>query len=248
MKPPILSSEEIAALMDGFGATPGSAPMQHSVAAQSLDQVMNRSAEARQATASPTSASIQDPMLVLDSINQAFAVGFATALSKLTNCDQEVFAQTAKTWSLRDWSSALRQPLLANVVRVQRVASPCWVVFEAAWLASLVDLTFGGTGTVGDVARRKVFSPVERAVAKRVALLICHAYARACAANMAMRMTWQRSQNKGGAIGFARSEETVAATEFTMTCGQSTTSLWILLPMAAVEFVSGSIGSPSKGA
>jgi flagellar motor switch protein FliM len=247
MKRPILSREEVAALMEGMGAEPAPAPNPSSTAVQAPGTVPDPTRDAGKTLTAPGEASVRTSLQALDALHRSFAFAFSAALSKLAQRDVQVVAQPAREWTFQDWVDSVRRPMLVNVVRIQRVAGPGLVAFEAPWLRSLVDLMFGGTGSGGGFGQRPGSSSVERAVCARLAQQACRAYAYACAAKPALRMTWQRCEDKLGASGFHGPHEVVAAASFVLTHGLATANAWVVLPMAAVELMTGPVDVRSAG-
>jgi flagellar motor switch protein FliM len=244
VRPPILSREELAALMEGLGSEPQPATNPSSLAIQPMGAVIDPTQDAGHARTAPGTVSVQAWLPALDSLHRNFAVGFSAALSRMAHRKAELVAQVAQVWTLHDWVKAVNGPMLTNTVRIRHVTGPGVVAFESPWLRGLVDLMFGGSGTEGNFAQRIGASSVERVVCARLTRQVCQVYTSALAATPSVRMTWQRSEVRLGASGFPQLQEKVATTSFALKHGLVPGRLWIVLPTSAIKLLCSPFDAP----
>lgn len=230
MNQPIVSQEEISALLEGFSDERlASAPQLPPLAREASDADISRAAPDR----FPAEVAISpDALPALDAIHRQFALALSSRLSSTTGCSLRVHAEPAQIQQCEQLLGA--GPVQVHYFNLHRPMGSCVMVLQSAWLRSYVDLLFGGDGRSGPAPRGDELSATEQQATRKLLALFCQQYMLAWRSRYALQLQWRRSESSISALRDAARDQPLLGTALDFRCNEVTGRVWVLFPQATL--------------
>lgn len=212
MSHPVLSPEEIDALMEGFDTSPKTGPRVDKGAPLSIPQLSNH------------------PLSALDAIHEQFAARLAVHLSE--QCGRHVNVVSRPAVEMTRWRFlSERVPMhVAFQASMARDSGRVLAILDEAGVRRYADFLFGGDGS--DVSGHAAgLSPVEQSVARGLMLAVFQMYAHATGRALAPDLVSTTLGPDGEGIGCATTGTRMVNAEFVVSDGSMAICLVVATPV-----------------
>lgn len=232
MSHPVLSSEEIAALMDGFGAAPGDAEAVHGhvgirPAQHALPRLTNH------------------PWSELDAVDGRFSVLLAMRLSQQSGRRLGVVSEPVVVQAHERLVGQLAAMHVACCARLAGSGCSMLTVLDEEGVRRYADLIFGGGG-LGPTAPSAGLSCIEQSVARGLMRDAFQAYADVWGRTLESVPMTAPVHQTGGAMGFAPAWTRMVGVQFRITAGATLATLVVAMPAEQVRRLLGKEGARSR--
>lgn len=229
MNQPIVSQEEIAALLEGYSVERlASGPELPRLALPSDTGFSPAAPDPSHSDMATEAATLPE----FDAIHRQLALALSSRLSSMTCSSIRVRAEPMQIQECEQL--LVGGPVQIHYFNLRRPMGSCMMVLQTAWLRSYVDLLFGGDGRSGPTARGDALSATEQQVARKLLALLCQQYMLAWRSRHALQLQWRRSESSVATLRDAARGEPLLGAALDLRAAEVTGRVWILFPQATL--------------
>ena len=224
MNQQILSQDEVDALLQGITGE-----------SQKLEQDDAPVEGIRDYNLASQERIVRGRMPTMEIINERFARNIRIGLFNLIRRSPEVSVGGIK---VQKYSAFLREivvPTNFNIMAIRPLRGSGLVVCDPTLVFAVIDALFGGAGKFHTRIEGRDFSPTEQRIIQRLIEVITVEYKKAWKGIYPVELEYQRSEMQPQFATIATPSEIVVCTSFTLEIGETSGTVHICIPYAALE-------------
>ena len=224
MNEPILSQDEIDALLQGFSGE-----------SRKSEPEAGPAGGVRSYEPASQERIVRGRMPTLEIVNERFARNLRVGLFDLLRKSPEISIGAVK---VHKYSAFLREivvPANFNIVGVRPLRGAGLIVCDPALVFAVIDALFGGIGKFHTRIEGRDFSPTEQRIIGRLLEVLIAEYRAAWQGVYPLELEYQRSEMQPQFATIATPGEVVVSTSFTLEIGESVGAIHLCIPYATLE-------------
>lgn len=234
MTEPILSQEEVDALLEGL-------------VDDEADTVEQAADSVRRYDISSQEKIVRGRMPNLEIINERFGRNIRIGLFNLIHKSPEISIGGVKVQKYSAFLREIETPTNFNIVAVRPLRGSGLIICDPSLVFAVIDALFGGTGKFRTRIEGRDFSPTEQRIIQRLVAVVTTEYERAWAGVYPLELEYQRSEMLPQFATIATPSEVVVSTSFDMEIGETRGSIHFCIPYSTFEPIRDVLYSTAQG-
>lgn len=217
-----LSQDEIDALLDGPEQSEDNGQVDDGGAPRSYDLAHQERI-------------VRGRMPTLELIHERFARNLRIGIFKLMRRNPEVVVGPIGVGKYSAFIDQLEVPTSINVMNVQPLHGNALLVIEPKLILGIIDLMFGGSGTIQTRIEGRDFSATELRIIQRIIEMICTEYRQAWEGVHPIELSLVRSEMQPQFASVANPSEIVVTSRFDIELGETGGTIQFCIPYVVLE-------------
>ena len=224
MNEPILSQEEVDALLQGFTGE-----------SQRFETEQGGSAGVRPYELARRERFVRGRMPTLEIVNERFARNLRVGIFNFLRKSPEISIGSIKVQKFSAFLREIVVPTNFNIVAVRPLRGSALIVCDPTLVFAVIDALFGGIGKFHARIEGRDFSPTEQRIILRLVEVVTTEYRKAWQGVYPLDLEYQRSEMQPQFANIATPSEVVVATSFTLEIGDTVGTIHFCIPYATLE-------------